>query len=182
MNTRVLVRSMVTASGQLLCSAAVAIAVASAIVVGAKLRIHLPGTPVPITLQTFALFVAAALAPSNLGIAGAALYVVAATVGLPVIAGPSIFGPTGGYILGFVAAAAVLTGASRCGPLQIFLRMVVAEVIIHLLGVVWLATWAGSSLEWAVGAGMLPFIIGDAAKLCAAWAAVCAWQARKLNR
>lgn len=154
-----------------------AIGVAAALAVAARLRIHLPGTPVPVTLQTFVLLLACPLVPIGAAVGGTALYAVAASIGLPVIAGPSILGPTGGYVLGFIAAAAVLGSGQARGPLSLAAIMLAAELVIHACGVVWLAAWAGRELGWAIAAGSLPFVVGDAIKLAGAWAGVNVWYA-----
>ena len=78
----------------------------------AQVSIPVPGSPVPITGQTFAvLLTAAALGPAR-GLASQGLYLALGLVGLPVFAGAAhgphvVFGATGGYLVGFLAAAAI---------------------------------------------------------------------------
>ena len=88
--------------------------------VAAQLSFPVPGSPVPVTGQTFAvLLTAAALGPAR-GLAAQALYLVMGAVGLPVFAGAGhgpgvIFGASGGYLIGFIAAAAITGYGARRG-------------------------------------------------------------------
>ncbi|MBC7287098.1 MAG: biotin transporter BioY [Armatimonadetes bacterium] len=148
-----------------------ALAVAAALTVAAKVKIHLPWTPVPLTLQTFVVLTAAGLW-GMAGVGGVVLYVAGASANLPVMAGPSVLGPTGGYLLGFVAASAVVAGGREGSSLRLLAAMAAASGLIYLCGALWLWAWSGQSLAWAITAGVLPFVPGDAAKAIAAWAAV----------
>lgn len=151
-----------------------AVAVALALTVAAKLRFYVPWSPVPVTLQTFVVLTAGATLGVGAGAGGVALYAALASVGLPVLAGPSIFGPTGGYVLGFVGAAALVSAAARARPWGLLAAMVAAEVLVLLCGGVWLAAWMGQSAAAAWKLGVVPFVVGDSAKLAAAWA-VATW-------
>ncbi len=109
MDERALEQAGPVASGRTRALAIVvahACGVALAMTAAAKLRIYLPGSLVPITLQTFVALAGGALLGVGGGAGGAALYAGLASTGLPLMAGPGIGGPTGGYVLGFVAAAA----------------------------------------------------------------------------
>jgi len=144
---------------------------------GAHVRIALPFTPVPITLQTLFVVLAGASLGPVLGPASQGLYILAGGLGLPVFAGGVggwlhlVQGPTGGYLLGFLAATG-LTGwmIRRRGARfwGILLSLAAGNAVIYLCGMVWLALVLGVSLERAVTLGVLPFLAGDAAKLCAA--------------
>jgi biotin transport system substrate-specific component len=169
-------RQQINSSYVALITVLQAVGVAGAFVLAAKLRIFLPWSPVPITLQTLVMLVAGAALPMASSVGGAAMYIAAATAGLPVIAGPSVFGPTGGYLLGFVAATALLASRSYSTPVSLLGCMAVAELVLYALGVPWLAAYTGCSLAWALRAGMIPFLVGDVIKLLAAWAVVCAWK------
>ncbi|MCX7600280.1 MAG: biotin transporter BioY [Armatimonadetes bacterium] len=147
-----------------------AVGVALAMTVAAKLRFHLPWSPVPVTLQTLVVFVAGATLGLGAGAGGVALYAAAASAGLPVLAGPTILGPTGGYVLGFVAAAALIsTQAGRNHPWRVLAAMVAAEALVLGCGVAWLAAWMSVPAGAALKLGVLPFLIGDGLKLGAAW-------------
>ncbi len=150
----------------------------------AQVRIPLPFTPVPITGQTFAVLLIGAAFGAVPGAACLALYLLEGLFGLPVFSGgasglAALAGPTGGYLVGFIAAAYVIGRFAERGmdrrfwsALPIFL---LGEVVIYALGVSWLAL----SIGWlkAIAAGLLPFLIGDAIKLVAAAAALpSAWK------
>lgn len=162
--------------------AAQTVAVAAALVVAAKLRIYLPWSPVPITLQTFAVLVAGATLPLGVAAGGTALFVAAAYAGLPVLAGTTVFGPTGGYILGFVAAAAFVASSQHAAAWALLPRFFVAELLMYSCGIAWLAAWSQQGLVWGLQAGLAPFLVGEAIKLAAAWAAVRAWEVRPVGR
>ncbi|GGL33478.1 biotin synthase [Phycicoccus endophyticus] len=152
----------------------------------AQVALPIPGSPVPVTGQTFAvLLVGAALGPAR-GVASMALYLVLGAVGLPVFTDASggahvLLGATGGYLVGFLAAAAIAGHAARRGHDRSVLReltvAVAASLTIYVVGVGWLALSTGMSLGAAIGAGMLPFLLGDALKaLLAAGALPGAWK------
>jgi biotin transport system substrate-specific component len=134
-----------------------------------------PVSPVPLTLQTFAvLLVGAALGPWR-GLASMALYLVAGLVGVPWFAGGThgAGGASFGYLIGYLLAAAVVGElARRRGdrtPLRAAGTMVVGNLVIYAFGVAWLATMvAGMTPLKAVAVGVLPFLIGDAIKIAAA--------------
>ena len=154
----------------------VVLVVAAAALTGlcAQVAIPLPFTPVPITLQTFAVLLSgAALGPWRGG-AAMLLYLVAGSLGVAWFAnGESGFGgPTFGYIVGFVVAASVVgalasRGADRTvsGTVAI---MVLGNLIIYAFGVPWLMASAGMPLFVALEAGLWPFVIGDALKIALA--------------
>jgi biotin transport system substrate-specific component len=141
----------------------------------AQIRIPLPFTPVPLTGQTFAVLVVGAALGARKGAASLLLYFLMGLSGLPVFAGGTggpavVVGPTAGYLVGFIAAAA-LTGmlAARGFDRRIpsaLVAFLAGEAIIYLFGVAWLSTFLG--LQRAIQAGLLPFLIGDALKLAAA--------------
>ena len=148
---------------------------------GARVTIPLPFTPVPLTSQVFFPLLAGLLLGSKRGALSQAEYVAAGLAGLPVFAkggsGLAYFlGPTGGYLLGFIAAAFVvgeLAAMMRTSAKEAsFLASLGGVVTIYLCGALWLATWlrvgvrlspeACLSLAWKLG--VLPFIAVDVAK------------------
>lgn len=141
--------------------------------VAAQVAIPIPGSPVPVTGQTFAvLLTAAALGPAC-GLAAQGLYLVLGIVGVPVFAGAGhgpevIFGATGGYLLAFLAAAAVVGCGARRGadrsPARTLLLFAVASAVIYVLGTAWLCLDTGMSVGAGIAAGVTPFLPGDAAK------------------
>jgi biotin transport system substrate-specific component len=79
---------------------------------------------------------------------------------------PVLLGPTGGYLVGFVPAAAIagwLAGGRRPLGLRVA-GMVLATSVVYVVGVPWLAVVAGLSLSAAVALGLVPFLPGDALK------------------
>jgi biotin transport system substrate-specific component len=152
----------------------------------AQVFIPLPFTPVPISGQTFAvLLVAAALGPAR-GVASMGLYVLLGLVGLPFYAegasGPAVvLGATGGYLVGFIAAAWVVGRLARRGLDRTVrgtaLAYVAGSLVIYAFGVPWLALALGVGLGQALVLGVVPFLAGDALKaLLAAALLPAAWK------
>jgi len=147
------------------------------IALGAQVAFVIPGTPVPITGQTFGVLVAGGALGFRRGIAAAGLYVVLGIAGLPFFAldqtGPAVItGPNGGYLIGFVLAAAIVGRLAELGWDRKVAgsvgAMLIANIAIYLVGVPWLAWATGSSLAWAVEHGLAPFLLGDVVKLALA--------------
>ena len=141
----------------------------------AQVRIPLPLTPVPITGQTFAVLLVGAVLGSERGAFSLILYLVEGGLGLPFFAGGAgglthVFGPTGGYLLGFIAAAYLVGRLAESGLDRRFrtsvLIFLAGEAIIYLFGVTWLGFFIG--FQQALAAGLLPFLPGDLFKLLAA--------------
>lgn len=169
----------------------IALAFGMAVLTGlmAQIRIPLPFTPVPITGQTFAVLLAGVLLGRNWGGFSMAIYAVLGAIGLPWFAGLGggaavLFGPTGGYIFGFILAALFIGYISdkyikSRNFIPMFLLMLFANfVLIHGTGLVQLAVWfnfvKGSSptLSEILAIGTLPFIAGGLIKVVAASAIV----------
>jgi biotin transport system substrate-specific component len=139
----------------------------------AQIVVPLGFSPVPVTGQTFAvLLTAAALGPLR-GLLGQALYVLLGFVGLPFYSdassGPQVlFGATGGYLIGFVVAGAVVGWCARRGldrdVRSAAVAFLLGSVVIYAIGVPWLAVVADMTLGEAVVAGLLPFIPGGILK------------------
>lgn len=145
----------------------------------AQISIDLPFTPVPITGQTFAVLLVAASLGLVHGTLACALYLLAGTVGLPVFADQAhgwgeVVGATGGYLVGFLIAGAVVgTMAERNWDRRFsssVSAMLSGTVIIYATGLVWLAYWLGDNgypngLTDVLENGLYPFVIGDMVKL-----------------
>ena len=151
----------------------------------AQVKIPLPFTPVPLTGQTFAVLLVAAVMGSKRGAASMAVYIALGAFGLPVFAGGAagmayLSGATLGYLIGFVAAAYVVgllaeRGLERNIRTSI-LPFLVGTIIIYACGVSWLTILLGSFSK-AVAAGLVPFVVGDIIKLVAAALALpAAWK------
>ncbi|WP_322801905.1 biotin transporter BioY [Thermoflexus sp.] len=142
----------------------------------ARIAIPLPFTPVPITGQTLAVLLTGAALGSRRGALSMAAYVLEGSLGLPVFAGGAaglkrLTGPTGGYLVGFIAAAFVTGWLAERGwdrrPLLAALAMLIGNAVIYLFGLPWLAMFLGGFLgpKGALALGLLPFIPGDLLKL-----------------
>lgn len=143
----------------------------------AQIAIPLPFTPVPITMQTFAVLLTGLLLGSRLGLLALLTYLAEGLSGLPVFAagraGPAVLaGPTAGYLLAFPLAAFVVGWLAERGwdrrPATTALAMVLGNLVIYAGGVGWLAVLLGP--ERAFTAGLLPFLPGDLLKLLLATA------------
>ena len=110
------------------------------------------------------------------GPAAVAAYLLQGAFGLPFFAGgaagwATLAGPTGGYLVGFFAAAVLIPailGRGADGPARIVAALVAGNVAIYLFGVPWLDRFVDGRLLTAVNLGLTPFLIGDAIKLLAA--------------
>jgi biotin transport system substrate-specific component len=142
----------------------------------AQVRIPLPFTPVPLTGQTLGVLLVAAVLGRTRGAASLILYLLEGLLGLPVFAGgplglARLLGPTGGYLLGFIAAAFLVGYLAERGFdrdwKRVSLMYVAGMAVIYLFGLLWLAHF--TALSNALIAGLWPFLPGDLLKaLCAA--------------
>lgn len=136
----------------------------------AQLSIPLPFSPIPISMQTFGVFLLPMLLGSKKGGLAVIAYLLEATYGLPVLAGGKMnplwmIGPTSGYLLAFAPVAYFI------GVLQekqqsfatLLLSLVLGQFLIYCLGASFLSLFVG--LEYAFSMGVLPYLIGDLAKI-----------------
>ncbi len=151
--------------------------------IAAQISVPVPGSPVPVSGQTFAALLVGTALGARRGFLSLALYAVAGMAGMPWFAeGQSGYAmPSFGYILGMLLAATVVGGLARRGADRSALRtagsMAVGSVIIYAVGVPYLALATGMSLSQAVAAGLTPFLIGDALKAALAMGALpAAWK------
>ena len=143
----------------------------------AQLAVYLPFSPVPVTMQTFAVLLIGMAYGSRLGALTLLVYLLEGASGLPFFAGglggPTVLvGPTGGYLIGFVAAAR-LTGwlAERGWARKVWstgLVFAAGSFVIYLFGALWLSRFVG--VGQAIQVGVLPFLIGDIFKVARAGA------------
>lgn len=143
------------------------------VALAAQVAVPLPFSPVPVTGQTYAVLVVGAALGARLGAVALVLYVLEGVVGLPVFAPGGavglarLTGPTGGYLVGFVVAAALVGALAQFGwdrsITTSILAMLGGEIVIYVFGLPWLAAFV--PIERVLVAGLLPFIPGDLVKL-----------------
>jgi biotin transport system substrate-specific component len=149
----------------------------------ARIYIPLPGTPVPLTVQNFAvLLVGLALGPWR-GFAALSLYLIEGASGLPVFSptGPGglaqLIGPTGGYLIAYPFVAA-LTGYIFVRGKQNFARAALAstagEILLFICGLAWLYALT-HSLQQAIALGLYWFLFAEVLKVMFASGAVRTW-------
>ena len=161
-------------------NAALVAAGTAIIILSSRVSITLPGNPVPFTLQNLGVLLVGGSLGLRRGAGAALLFLALGMVGLPVFAesrgGYSIvLGATGGYLVGFVLAAAVVGRLAEHGWDRRFGGAVGATALgtaaIYLVGVPWLAISTGMSLGRAIELGLAPFLVADIVKLLVAAAA-----------
>ena len=155
----------------------------------AQVSIPLPFTPVPLTLQTFAVLAGAAALGAERAVIAQVLYITLAVAGAPVLAGGAsghevVVGATGGYLIGFVLASYVVGRISSKGAStksdKTALAFLAGSVLIYALGAPWLAFTTGNTITWAIVNGVVPFLVGDLIKAVAAGAVLpLAWKITK---
>jgi len=145
-------------------------------------KTQVPFWPVPMTLQTLAIFAIGAAYGMRLGVATVAFYLLQGAFGLPVFVGTPekgiglayMAGPTGGYLVGFLVMALVAGWAADRGwsrnPLKLGGAMLAAEIVMLALGAAWIGYLFGADKIVAYGVG--PFIVTDLIKLAIAACAV----------
>ncbi len=140
-----------------------------------QVAIPLPMTPVPLTLQTFAVLLTGLTLGRKLGTAAVLAWLAEGAIGLPVFAGGVggaawLLGPTGGYLIGFAFAAALVGWLAERHwdrrPLTAALAMALGSAVIYAFGVVGLLRFEPLSL--AVMQGVVPFLPGDLIKIAVA--------------
>lgn len=166
----------------------VLLAIAGSLALWISAKVHVPFYPVPMTMQTFVVLVIGAAFGWRLGAATVALYLAEGMAGLPVFSGTPergiglayMAGPTGGYLAGFLLAAAVVGLLAERGwdrrVLPTLAAMTLGTSIIFVCGVLWLGTvigWDKPVLEL----GVWPFLPGELFKIALAAAVLpLAWR------
>jgi len=140
--------------------------------VSALIQVRLPFTPVPITAQTLAVLLIGVLLGSRRGGLALLSYLGEGLAGLPVFAGGGfglahLLGPTGGYLIGFAAAAFLVGWLAERGwdrrTLTALGAMTLGNLVIYAFGASWLALLVGAN--HALALGVAPFIVGDVLKI-----------------
>ncbi|MFQ5700973.1 MAG: biotin transporter BioY [Acidobacteriota bacterium] len=138
-----------------------------------QVRVPIPGNPVPFTLQVVFVLLAGAFLRPVAAIASMTLFVTIGLGGLPVFSGHGaglayLLGPTGGYLLGFIAGAGLcsfLLNGRRDSLVRTVLAMTAGLAAVYALGAVHLALHLGGDLSVALRVGVLPFLPAAGAKL-----------------
>ena len=158
---------------------ALAAAGVAALTLAARVQVPLWPSPVPISMGTFAVLTIGAAYGPRLGVATILLYLAVGALGYDVFVGspsgttglPYMLGGTGGYLAGYVLAAAALGWAARRGLDRSVAGMVgallVGNVLIYVPGLLWLHQMT-SGWEQTLAWGLTPFLVGDALKLALA--------------
>ena len=138
--------------------------------------ISIPVGAVPVTLQTFAVFFAAAMLGAKRGTLSVLVYALLGAVGLPVFSGMTggfgvIAGPTGGYIIGFIPAAVIVGAAAdrydrRALPLAV--SMALGSAVCYAVGTVWFMLLMKRGIGETLLVCVVPFLIPDAVKIALA--------------
>ncbi len=155
-------------------NAALILAASAFIALMAHVRLPLPFTPVPVTGQTFAVLLVGAALGSRRGALAVLAYLAEGALGLPAFASGAglayVFGPTGGYLVGFVAAAWVVGKMAEMGHDRRFatawLGFLLGEMVLYAFGLAWLSRFVG--WQQAIALGLAPFVLADALKAVAA--------------
>jgi len=143
----------------------------------ARVSFVIPGNPVPYTLQNFGVLVVGGALGFRRGGIAALLYLALGVVGLPFFAEGRgglavIWGATGGYLVGFVLAAALVGRLAELGWDRriggAIGETLLGTGVIYLVGVPWLAITTGLTLSEAISVGFVPFVVVDTVKLLAA--------------
>ncbi|MBV6632766.1 MAG: biotin transporter BioY [Alphaproteobacteria bacterium] len=160
-------------------------------IVGAQLlwisaKVQVPMWPVPMTMQTYAILALAGLAGWRVGLSMVALYLAQGAVGMPVFAGTPekgiglayMMGPTGGYLLGFLMAAAVAGAASQVRGgmrlVSVVVGMTVAHLLVFIPGILWLggAGFMDGGISAALAYNVSSFWLGTVLKTLLAIATI----------
>ncbi|MFK4146425.1 biotin transporter BioY [Streptomyces sp. NPDC004065] len=149
----------------------------------AQISVPVPGSPVPVTGQTFAALLVGTSLGAGRGLLALALYALAGVAGVPWFAGGAsgASAPSFGYILGMLLASTVVGALARRGADRGVWRMagtmLLGEALVYAVGVPYLALATGMSASAAIAAGLTPFLIGDALKAALAMGALpAAWK------
>ena len=162
---------------------ALLLAIAGSALLTLSAKIQVPFWPVPMTMQTFAVLVIAMAYGPRLGAGTVALYLAEGAAGLPVFANGGGFayfaGPTAGYLIGFLVAAALIGWLGDRGwdrrVVTTLAAMALGTVVIFAFGVAWLSVLIG--VAKAIAGGLTPFLLGAAFKIALAAAVLpLAWR------
>jgi biotin transport system substrate-specific component len=180
-------------AGVLLRSMGIVLVGSAFIAACAQASLPLYFTPVPLTIQPFAVLLVGLLLSPRLAVATVAAYLAEGAMGLPVFS-PSpvnisglahLFGPTGGYLLSYPVAALLVSFLSRRGNRGFYPALagaVIGNLTILAGGALWLAIVTRASGQTVLTQAILPFLPGDAIKVTSAAAIAATWQRARRRR
>lgn len=140
----------------------------------AQIALPLPFSPVPVTFQTFVVLAAGAVLGSRLGALSVLVYLTEGMIGLPFFAKGAaglayLRGVTGGYLIGFVAAAFIVGLLVERGfgrkVSTAMVAMGIGNVVLYVFGIAWLQMILNITTTKALFLGLYPFIAGDLYKI-----------------
>jgi biotin transport system substrate-specific component len=166
-------------------STGIVLAGSALVAVCAHLAVPLFFTPVPLSMAPFAVLVLGLLLSPRLAAATLAAYLIEGAAGLPVFAPTPalsgiahLMGPTGGYLLSYPLAAALIAFLVRKtsrGFVPAALSALAGSLVILLCGALWLAVLTHASMSSTFTMAVLPFLPGDALKVAAAAGLAAGW-------
>lgn len=137
------------------------------------LSLAIPISPVPISFTNLAVYFTIYVLGTKNGTISYLIYLLLGLVGLPIFSGFSggagkLFGPTGGYLIGFIFMALICGFFIEKWSAKLYLHfigMILGTAVCYLFGTVWLAFQANMDFSAALAAGVIPFIPGDLVKI-----------------
>lgn len=128
--------------------------------------------PIPLSLASFAVYLAGAVLGSRRGAAAVLVYLLIGMIGVPVFSGFSggfqkIAGVTGGYLIGYLPCAWISGMGKGKTKWKLFLCLLAGTLALYLLGTAWFMAQTGNGLAAALGLCVLPFLPGDGLKMIA---------------
>lgn len=140
--------------------------------------LSIPVGPIPVSLATFAVYMAGAVLGSKKGTAAVALYLLIGIAGVPVFAGftggfQKLAGVTGGYLAGYIPCAWI-TGMAHTdtpdikkGRPRLAAAALIGTLVLYIIGTAWFIIQTGRGIMEALSMCVLPFLPGDALKIAA---------------
>lgn len=144
--------------------------------------LSVPIGPIPVTLGTFALMLTAVLLGGKYGAVSTFVYLLLGAVGIPVFSGYRsgvgvLFGPTGGYLIGYIPMVFVIgticfaygkKTSSRAKKYAVTAgSMVLGTLLLYVFGTAWYCITTGTDAVAALSLCVVPFLLGDAVKIFA---------------
>ncbi len=180
------VGAMVSAQARLILGLLGVAACVSLMALAAQVRIPVPGTDVPMTLQLAAVLLTGFLLTPPRAVATMLVYLALGGAGLPVFTPGSagLLGPTGGYLVGFVAAAclvSVLKGSPRASVVRLLMAGMAGVIVVFVVAIAWRTVLMGD-LRAATATGLLPFVPKALVEVGCAVTMAKTWRSRSFMR